>query len=127
MKPYDVGYGRPPRHTQFKKGECPNPRGRGKSAENDRSASVLRILSEAVEYGDGRKRKIATRQEVAIRKLFHEALRGDIRSANDLLVLRAHAQRPGGALGPMIIELHNDPELGPGETREQWLPRREER
>jgi hypothetical protein len=28
MKPYSVGYGRPPRHTQFKKGVSPNPRGR---------------------------------------------------------------------------------------------------
>jgi len=27
---YEIGYGRPPKHTQFKKGTCPNPRGRGK-------------------------------------------------------------------------------------------------
>jgi hypothetical protein len=26
----DVGYGRSPKHSQFKKGVCPNPRGRGK-------------------------------------------------------------------------------------------------
>jgi hypothetical protein len=30
MSDYDVGYGRPPKHSQFKKGVCPNPRGRGK-------------------------------------------------------------------------------------------------
>ena len=30
MKGYEVGYCRPPKHSQFKKGECPNPRGRGK-------------------------------------------------------------------------------------------------
>lgn len=126
MKPYSVGYGRPPRHTQFKKGVSPNPRGRRKSVESDRPASVLRILLEAVEYDEGGKRKTASRQEVAIRKLFNQAMRGDVRSANDLLVLRSHAQRPG-APGPMIIEILNDPELEPGETREQLLSVREER
>ena len=67
MKPYSVGYGRPPRHTQFKKGVSPNPRGRRKSVESDRPASVLRILLEAIEYDERGKRKTASRQEVAIR------------------------------------------------------------
>jgi hypothetical protein len=25
MSDYDVGYGKPPKHSQFKKGVCPNP------------------------------------------------------------------------------------------------------
>jgi hypothetical protein len=27
---YEAGYGKPPKHSRFKKGVCANPRGRGK-------------------------------------------------------------------------------------------------
>jgi len=30
MADYEVGYKKPPRHSQFKAGNCANPRGRGK-------------------------------------------------------------------------------------------------
>src|SRR3954452_22678400 len=31
---YEVGYGKPPRHTRFEKGRSGNPRGRPKSSKN---------------------------------------------------------------------------------------------
>lgn len=126
MKPYSVGHRRPPRHTQFKKGVCANPRGRGKAKGNEQSASVSRVLSELVEYNEGGKRKKAPLLKILILRLFNGAMRGDVRSANDLLLLRAHAQRRGEP-GPLIIRVLNDPELSPGEAREEWLPVRTER
>jgi hypothetical protein len=33
---YDVGYGKPPKHSQFKKGSCPNPR--------DSTTHVIQLL-----------------------------------------------------------------------------------
>ena len=32
--PFQVGYGKPPRHTQFAKGKSGNPKGRGKGVRN---------------------------------------------------------------------------------------------
>jgi hypothetical protein len=40
MSDYDVGYAKPPKHAQFKKGVCPNPHGRGKR----RDLKVAEIL-----------------------------------------------------------------------------------
>jgi hypothetical protein len=80
----------------------------------------MKILSELVEYRSGHNRKIAPRLEVAIRKLFDEAARGEVRAVNSLLDLRAHA-RKAKASGPIVIELINDPELQPGETAEEWV------
>ncbi len=57
---------------------------------------------------------------MAIRKLFDEAARGEVRAVNNLLDLRAHA-RKAKASGPIVIELMNDPELQPGETAEEWV------
>ena len=31
---YQVGYGKPPRHTRFKRGQSGNPRGRPREAKN---------------------------------------------------------------------------------------------
>ena len=120
MTDYEVGYGRPPKATRFKKGGCANPRGRGKAPDGARHAALMKILSELVEYRSGRNRKIASRLEVAIRKLFDEAARGEVRAVNNLLNLRAHA-RKAKASGPIVIELMNDPELQPGEAAEEWL------
>src|SRR4051812_4337181 len=36
-RPYDVGYGRPPKATRFRKGQSGNPRGRPKGAQGLRS------------------------------------------------------------------------------------------
>ena len=42
---YEVGYGKPPKHSQFKKGRSGNPKGRPKGAKGF-VASLKRVLSE---------------------------------------------------------------------------------
>ena len=44
---YEVGYGKPPRHTWFKKGQSGNPRGRPCGSKN-----LKTLLSEALRAGD---------------------------------------------------------------------------
>jgi hypothetical protein len=53
---------------------------------------IHKVLSEAVEYREGRRVRRASKRELIIRKLFLEAMRGDLRSSEPLLKLRMHAE-----------------------------------
>ena len=86
MRNYEVGYCRPPKHSRFKKGECRNPRGRGKRERTEMTDVIHSVLSEEIEYREGHRTRRATKQELLIRKLFSAALRGDVTSAGALPV-----------------------------------------
>ena len=101
MADYEVGYGKPPRHSQFKKGVCANPRGRPRRCNAEIGDVVQSFLSAKTQYREkGRTRK-TSRLELAIKRHIHrKALNGDVGSAAMLLKMRAHAIRFGdtGAL-----------------------------
>ena len=114
-----MGYGRPPVHRRFEKGICPNRKGRGKSKPKEMADVIDEVLAETVEYReDGQVQKV-TKQELSIRKLFSEALRGNPESAAALLRLRAHAKNRRSP-GPLVVRIVNDPE-GDDDYREQWI------
>ena len=117
MKSYEVGYGRPPIHSRFKKGECPNPKGRGKREPNEMSDVIYNVLSEEIEYREGRRTRRASKQELLIRKLFSAAIRGDVSGADALLKLRVHAEDHGDT-GPLVIRIVNDPDE---DAQDQWI------
>ena len=117
MKNYEVGYGRPPIHSRFKKGECPNPRGRGKRERTEMTDVIHSVLSEEIEYREGHRTRRATKQELLIRKLFSAAIRGDVTSAGALLRLRVHAEHHGDT-GPLVIRIVNDPDE---DAQDQWI------
>jgi hypothetical protein len=77
---YDVGYGRPPRHTQFKPGQSGNPRGRPKGAKSE--ADILNaLLNRKITIQErGRARQI-TVMEGAYRAITQNALKGDLKAA----------------------------------------------
>jgi hypothetical protein len=102
MTDYDIGYGKPPKHSQFKKGVCPNPRGRGKRREPMFGEIMAHVLNTKVEFRDRGKTKKASRIELLIRKLIAGAIKGDVSSAAQLLKLHAHAAKYADA-GPWII------------------------
>ena len=106
MSDYDVGYGKPPKHSRFKKGVCPNPAGRGKRRELDGSEIMKRVLNASAEFRDRGKMKKATRIELTIRKLVAAAVKGDVASAGALLKICVHAERYGDT-SPTIIKVHN--------------------
>ena len=81
---YEVGYGKPPRHTRFKKGQSGNPRGRPKGSKN-----LPTLLSEAlnepvVVAENGRRRKITMRQAI-IKQLVKRSATADLRAMKILL------------------------------------------
>jgi hypothetical protein len=83
---YSVGYRKPPRHTQFKKGQSGNPRGRDKGRENYR-IEFLKELGERVTVTEnGRLRKLS-KQTLIIKRMVADAIRGDAKAREHMLRL----------------------------------------
>jgi Family of unknown function (DUF5681) len=81
---YEVGYGKPPCHTRFSKGQSGNPKGRERGSQN-LSTLLREALNEPVVVTeDGGRRKISKRQAF-IKQLVNQALKGDLRAARLLL------------------------------------------
>src|SRR6185369_6260100 len=102
MSSYDVGYKKPPRHSQFKPGNRCSPKGRGKRKFETEAEILKRVLNFPVEFRHRGKLKRAPRMEVLIRSLGSAALKGDVGAAAMLLKIRAHCQRHGD-INPITI------------------------
>lgn len=87
---YTVGYGRPPKHHQFKPGQSGNPSGRPKGARN--FGSDLRDeLAELVSIKEGDGSVEVTRQRAIVKVLVKAALEGDFRAVSTVLSLSSRA------------------------------------
>ena len=83
---YSVGYGRPPRHTQFKPGQSGNPKGRPK--QNKSLPALLKdTLFRRVTINDKGKRRKVPYIEAFLDRLAHMSVNGDPRARHDLLDL----------------------------------------
>lgn len=116
-----VGYRKPPKHSQFKKGLTGNPKGRPKRKPLAAAETIDGVLNARAEYREGGQTRTATRRELTIRTHVSRALKGDVKSAETLLKLRAHAQRHGEAGVRRIVVrdwLPDHPgQTGPEKTR----------
>jgi hypothetical protein len=92
-----VGYGRPPQKSRFKRGISGNPKGRPKRKPLAAGDIVNKVLNASAEYRERGQTKKATRRELTLRNYVRLALKGDAKAAETLLRLRAHAQRYGDA------------------------------
>lgn len=83
---YEVGYGKPPKATQFKKGRSGNPKGRPKASKN-----VGLILEEAffrkITISENGTRREVTMLEAILRQLVNGAVKGEMRSIDRVLKL----------------------------------------
>lgn len=103
---YEVGFRRPPRHTQFRKGTSGNPKGRPREAKN--LAVVLEeALAEKVPIVEnGRRRKI-TKRNAMIKQLVNKAASGDLRAARQLTDLEFRLN-PEGVRQKSGVELFRE-------------------
>lgn len=87
---YEVGYGKPPKHTRWQKGFCPNPKGRGKKPEKkDTVAEILdRLLESKVTLRDGVDTQQVTRFEYLLMKAIEKAGKGDLHSLKFVIEMR---------------------------------------
>jgi hypothetical protein len=85
---YQVGYGKPPKHTQFPKGQSGNSKGRPKGARGFKT-DLEDILSTKVKVTkDGRPAKVSS-QLAMLMRLREKALKGEPRALDRLLTLAA--------------------------------------
>ena len=75
--PYDVGFGKPPKQTRFKKGLSGNPNGRPRK-KPDLYTELMRVLGEPVTITIEGEPQRGTVQQALFWRLRDEALRGDI-------------------------------------------------
>lgn len=83
---YEVGYGKPPKASQFKPGQSGNPKGRPKAApklEELIAKEAAKFISVTV---DGEKQNLP-QLAVVVKALFQKAMKGDLTAAK--LVLAA--------------------------------------
>ncbi len=85
-KKYEVGYGKPPKHTQFNKDQSGNPKGRPKGSRNF-STDVKDTLKEPVRLTKGGKRKTVSTQHATLLRLREKALSGDARALDRMIEL----------------------------------------
>lgn len=85
-KEYEVGYGKPPKHTQFKPGQSGNPKGRPKGVKN-LATDLEEELSEKIVVNEGGEQNEITKQRAMLKALLAKALKGDTRAATALIQL----------------------------------------
>ena len=90
-KTYDVGFGKPPKPSQFRKGFSGNPKGRPKGRRN--LATVLeRTLQERVVINENGVRRTVTKLEAAVKQLVNRAASGDLGAMRQLTALAGSAE-----------------------------------
>lgn len=87
---YVVGYGRPPLHARFKKGQSGNPSGRPRGKNNDFSRIFAKELNLKVSLSGGGS---ITKQIAIIRQLINRAAKGDSRSLKIVMGMQQKIER----------------------------------
>ena len=83
---YIVGYGKPPEHTQFKKGQSGNPQGRPSAKKNLRAA-FCDMMSEPISFCEGDQIRRMSKSEAVLYTLTLRAIKGDSRATAQTLGL----------------------------------------
>jgi Family of unknown function (DUF5681) len=80
---YEVGYGRPPRHGGFPKGQSGNPQGRPRGSKN-LATLLAEALDEKVQITEDGKRRRVTKRELVVKQLVNKSAAADLRAIKQL-------------------------------------------
>jgi hypothetical protein len=102
-KPYVVGYGNPPAHTRFKRGQSGNPAGRRRGSKNF-STELKERLQERVVIIESGKTKTISMQEAITKQLVNKAAGGELRAISLVVTLKLGIeQNSEGAAEPASL------------------------
>jgi hypothetical protein len=80
----EVGFGKPPVHSRFRKGCSGNAKGRPKGTKNLRT-DLTEVLQERITVTEGDRKVRMSKQRAIVKTLIAKTLKGDSRSATTLL------------------------------------------
>lgn len=83
-KEYEVGYGKPPKEYQFKKGQSGNKKGRPKNSKNT-YVLLDEILSQTIPITENGKLMHISKRNAVLIQLVNKAIKGDLKATNALL------------------------------------------
>lgn len=83
-KDYEVGHGKPPKHTRFKKGQSGNPKGRPKGTKNLATDLAEELRERLVVTENGQRRRVS-KQRAMLKSLTAKAIKGDVQATNTIL------------------------------------------
>jgi hypothetical protein len=94
---YAVGYGKPPEHSRFRRGQSGNPKGRPKGSANLRTL-LEDELAERIPVKEGGRRRQISKAAAVIKQLVNKAAAADLRAIKILLglALLQRADEPVG-------------------------------
>ncbi len=104
---YEVGYGKPPRHTRFQPGRSGNPRGRPKGTNNLKT-DLLEELAEKIPIREGEQSRRVSKQRALLKSLVNRALKGDARTAGLLISMMMRLLDTGEGAPEIEEPLHDD-------------------
>lgn len=81
-----VGYGKPPKHSQFRRGRSGNTKGRPKGSKNIRSV-FHNELNERVPITENGKHRTISKLEATIKQMVNKAASGDAKAMRTLIQL----------------------------------------
>lgn len=76
---YEVGFKKPPKHTQYKKGQSGNPNGRPKGTRNFKT-DLREELDGKIRVQEGPQGLVISKQQAVIKRLLESALKGNMRA-----------------------------------------------
>jgi ABC-type uncharacterized transport system involved in gliding motility auxiliary subunit len=76
---YAVGYGKPPGHSRFQKGQSGNPKGRPKHIKNLKTI-LNEEINAKVSYSENGKMTKASKTQLAIKSAINKAVKGDLKA-----------------------------------------------
>jgi hypothetical protein len=83
---YEVGYGKPPPHTRFAKGQSGNPRGRPSGAKGIKTL-LIKALNELIVVTDQSGRRKLSKREAIVTQLVNRSAKADLKAIQILLGL----------------------------------------
>jgi Family of unknown function (DUF5681) len=104
MPEYEVGYGKPPRASQFKPGVSGNRKGRPKRQKSDLASVIHRVMYSFVRHRENGQEQITPAWELNLKLLVRSAVSGDVDAATAVLKFWAQAERTKSGKQRVVVE-----------------------